>query len=184
MKCNHSRLIHGKHLTSRIVLVALSLLFLAVPQSRSASVEDQKKYQQVLEMYRSYTKKFPEVKDIPAKDAILQLNNKNTVFVDVRRADEQEISMIPRAITKQEFLDNLENYRDKNIIAYCTISYRSGKFAKAMAKKGISITNLEAGLLSWTHEDGPLHHDNREVNKLHVYGKKWNLVPKKIEAVY
>lgn len=184
MQCNYSHQNHATFLNYRIFLIALFLLLIVVPQSRSASVEDQKKHQQVLEMYRGYTKKFPKVKDIPAKDAIQQLDNKNTVFVDVRRANEQEISMIPRAITQQEFLDNLESYRDKNIIAYCTISYRSGKFAKAMAKKGVSITNLEAGLLSWVHEDGPLHHNNREVKKLHVYGKKWNLVPTKIEAVY
>ena len=184
MHCNCNQLNHTRYPLNLIFFVALTLLFLAIPQSHSASVEDQEKYQQVMEMYRNYTKKFPKVKDIPAKDAIQLLNSKDTVFVDIRSADEQGVSMIPRAITKQEFLDNLESYRDKNIIAYCTISYRSGKFAKAMAKKGVSITNLEAGLLSWVHEDGPLHHDNREVNTLHVYGKKWNLVPTRIEAIH
>ncbi len=171
--------------TLQKLLVFLVILFLLpVPSSQSASMEDEQKYSQVIRMYREYTQSFPKVADIPSKKAIELLNNSDTVFVDVRKVKEQKVSMIPGAITKKEFLDNLDRYHHKHIIAYCTISYRSGKFAKKMAQKGVSITNLEAGLLGWVHEGGPLFHENKEVNKLHVYGKKWNLAPAAIDVIF
>lgn len=173
-----------KQLTILTPLMLITLFLLPITPSKAATVEDEKKYQQVIKMYRDYTKKFPQVADIPASEAIPLLKSSETVFVDVRKAKEQEVSMIPGAVTKEEFLENLALYRDKRIIAYCTISYRSGKFAGKMAKKGVVITNLEAGLLGWVHEGGPLHSVRKKTNKLHVYGKKWNLAPAQIETVH
>ena len=172
-----------KYVTTLTSLMLMTLSLFPITASKANDVDEERKYQQVIEMYRDYAKKFPQVTDIPASEAIPLINSSETIFVDVRKAKEQEVSMIPGAVTREEFLNNLELYSNKRIIAYCTISYRSGKFASNMAKKGILITNLEAGLLGWVHKDGPLHRVNKETNKLHVYGKKWDLAPAEIETV-
>jgi len=92
--------------------------------------------------------------------------------------------MIPGAITEKQLLDHLDQYRDKRMIVYCTISYRSGKLADKLHKEGLSITNLKGGLLGWVHAGGPLVREGQEVRKLHVYGRKWDLAPDSIETVY
>lgn len=168
------------------VSIALLLALFGVSLTTDASQEssDEQLHQQALAMYGEYKKDFPQVKDINAETAIGLLSDPDVVFVDVRRRKEQAVSMIPGAITADEFKDHLEQYRDKRIITYCTISYRSGKLASRLMNKGISVTNLRAGLLGWVHAGGPLMDDSGATNGLHVYGRKWDIAPENIETQY
>jgi sodium/bile acid cotransporter 7 len=53
-----------------------------------------------------------------------------------------------------------------------------------MDEKGISVRNLEGGILAWTLEGGKVYDENgEETNRIHVYGKKWNYAPADYEAV-
>jgi sodium/bile acid cotransporter 7 len=167
-----------------ICSVAATLLFFITSTVQANTDEDKQKRDRAIAMYIEYTKDFPGVKDIASAEALQLVSRSDVVFVDVRKAKEQKVSMIPGAVTKEHFLKNLEEYRDKKIIAYCTISYRSGKFAEKMAKKGVSITNLQAGLLGWLHAHGPLTHEKAPATTLHVYGKTWDLAPSWITTVF
>ena len=168
-----------------VSIVLLSAVF-GAPLMTAASQEssDEKLHQQALVMYDEYKKDFQQVRDINAETAIGLLSDPDVVFVDVRRRKEQAVSMIPGAITADEFKDHLEQYRDKRIITYCTISYRSGKLASRLMNKGISVTNLRAGLLGWVHAGGPLIDDSGATNRLHVYGRKWDMAPENIATQY
>lgn len=154
------------------------------PSVSAASLNDAEKRQRVAAMYADYREDFPGIKEIDAEAAIALLSDPGVVFVDVRKPKEQAVSMIPGAITDTQFMDQLDQYRGKRVIVYCTISYRSGKLAAKLQKKGISVTNLKGGLLGWVHAGGPLAQQNQPVRKLHVYGRKWDLAPDTIETVY
>jgi rhodanese-related sulfurtransferase len=145
---------------------------------------DDAKLIKALSMYRDYKKSFPHVEDIRAGDAIMLLSDRDVVFVDVREPEEQAVSMIPGAITEEAFMADLDQYRYKRIIGYCTISYRSGKLARKLKKKGITMINLEAGLLGWVHAGGPIMQQQQPVHQIHVYGPKWDLAPEGIETIY
>jgi sodium/bile acid cotransporter 7 len=105
------------------------------------------------------------------------------IFVDVREPAEINVSMLPDAITREEFLKNPSRYKDVKIVAYCTISYRSGMFVKEMERKGIKISNLAGGLLAWVLEGGKVFDTHGETKRIHVYNKKWNYLPKGYEMV-
>lgn len=167
-----------------IFFSAAALFFLLVTCAQANTGEDEKKYEKVIAMYEDYAKSFPDVKDIDSKNALQLVSSSDVIFIDVRKDKEQEVSMVPGAITKEHFMKNLEQYRNKRVIAYCTIGYRSGKFAEKMEKKGVTVTNLQAGLLGWVHAHGPLVHGNNPTESLHVYGKTWDLAPSWITAVY
>jgi hypothetical protein len=47
------------------------------------------------------------------------------------------MNLLPGAITEKEFLKHPERYRDKVIIGYCTISYRSGKLAEKLGAEDL-----------------------------------------------
>ncbi|MGD9365616.1 MAG: rhodanese-like domain-containing protein [Desulfobacteraceae bacterium] len=168
------------------VLILMLMALSGIPASLFAAgpMSDAEKRELALNMYAEYQKKFPEVEDIAPDSAIKLLSDPDVVFVDVRKAEEQAVSMIPGAITKQVFTDHLERYRHKRVIAYCTISYRSGMLAAELKRKGISVINLRAGLLGWTHAGGPLVRQNRPVQRLHVFGRKWDLAPAAVDTVY
>ena len=165
------------------LLIGLSILPAPVTADNGESV-DELLLEKATTMYEKYSKSFPQVEDIDAEDAITLLDNEGVVFVDVRRRKEQAVSMIPGAITADQLTDDIESYRGKRIIAYCTISYRSGKLAARLMKDGLPVENLKAGLLGWTHAGGPLADDNGPTNRLHVYGRKWDLAPAGIETVH
>jgi rhodanese-related sulfurtransferase len=150
----------------------------------AASLSDAEKRQEVAAMYADYREDFPGIQEIDPERALKLREDLDVVFVDVRKPEEQAVSMIPGAVTSEVFLADTERFRGQRIIAYCTISYRSGKLAAKLNRKGITMVNLKGGLLGWVHAGGPLVRGNLPVTVLHVYGRKWDLAPAGIETVY
>ena len=150
----------------------------------SDDLSDRDKRQKVTDMYNGYKKQFPAVHDISAQKVMALMAEGNTVFIDIREPREQQVSMLPGAITEKEFINNPAKYKDAVKIAYCTISYRSGKFAQKLQKKGIPVYNLKGGILAWVHDGGKVYDLNGETHRIHVYGRKWNLGPKRYEAIW
>jgi rhodanese-related sulfurtransferase len=164
--------------------LALVLVMSHREVSAVPSATDAQKRNAVHEMYAGYKESFPEVTDITAKEAMeLLARKRKVVLVDVRTPEEQRVSMLPGAITRDELLSNLDAYRDHVIIGYCTISYRSGKLAQELRKKGNTMLNLKGGLLAWLHEGGKVYSQGRETRKVHVYGPKWDLAPARFQTV-
>ena len=143
---------------------------------------EQEKRDRIEKMYEEYTRSFAEVSDLSPHQAMDLMETQKVILVDVRRTEEQEISMLPGAVTTEDFLENLNEYEDKMVIGYCTISYRSGKLAKKLLKRGITMHNLRGGILAWTHDGGKVYDGQGETKRVHVYGRKWNLAPQDYEA--
>ncbi|MEN8688670.1 MAG: rhodanese-like domain-containing protein [Desulfobacterales bacterium] len=142
------------------------------------SLSDEQKKKVVYAMYADYKKDFAAVTDISPQRAMELLKKDDVVFIDTRKPAEMKVSMLPHAIAQNEFLSHPEKYAGKTVVGYCTVSYRSGVFAREMADKGISVRNLEGGILAWTLEGGKVYDENgKETNRIHVYGKKWNYAP-------
>jgi rhodanese-related sulfurtransferase len=119
--------------------------------------------------------KAPELKAI--------LDDTNLILIDVRQPKELEVSMLPHALSTAQFA---ARYRHgipagKRIVVYCTIGYRSGKYAEELAKMGIKSESLEGGILMWSFAGGKLLCKNTrdewvETNRIHVYDAEWNIV--------
>ena len=150
----------------------------------SESLTDAAKKRKIDEMYEGYKKHFPDVKDFSAGQVLQLMDREKVVFVDIRKTKEQTVSMIPGAITELEFMRNPSVYRDHIVIGYCTIGSRSGKLARKLKKKGISMFNMRGGILAWLHAGGIVHKDGNPVNRVHVYGSRWNLAPLAIKSVW
>jgi sodium/bile acid cotransporter 7 len=148
------------------------------------NMSDSEKRDKIEAMYQSYKKDFPGVPDIQISDAMRLLQEGKALFIDVREEKEQEVSMLPGAVTEKQFLKNPGKYRDRTLVGYCTISYRSGKLAEKLNAQGITLLNLKGGLLAWVHAGGKVYDQSGETKRIHVYGKKWNLGPRDYEAVW
>ncbi len=152
-------------------------------QAEDALSDDEKRLK-VEAMYRDYKRNFAGVTDITPAEAMELLRAGRAVFVDVREEKEQKVSMLPGAVTEQEFLQHPERYRDKVVIGYCTISYRSGVLAEKLKARGMTMLNLEGGMLAWLHAGGKIYDRAGETRRMHVYGRKWNLAPRDVEAIW
>jgi len=71
------------------------------------TMSDDQKREQIEKMYRKYERKFPEVTSISVAELQelqeLQEDDTPIVIVDVREPKEYAVSMIPNAITAEEF---------------------------------------------------------------------------------
>jgi sodium/bile acid cotransporter 7 len=171
------------------LLAALVLAATFVPGPALLSCDpagDEKRREKIDEMYAGYKgKSFPGVIDIEPRLAMDLTGRTPVLFVDVRPPEERSVSGIQGAVPQEQFLVNVEAYRDHIIIGYCTISYRSGELARElMNKQGLTMYNLRGGLLGWVHDGGKLFDSQGETKRIHVYGRKWNLAPSDYEAVW
>lgn len=149
-----------------------------------APTTDEARQARIAEMYAEYRAEFPGVGEVEPSEAKGWLDRDDVVFVDVREPAEQAVSMVPGALTDEQFAARKDTLRDKTIVTYCTIGYRSGKLAAALQSEGFTVRNLAGSLLAWTHAGGPLEHEGEPVKALHVYGKRWDLARRDHRAVW
>lgn len=167
-----------------ISFVIIILLTASSPARAGTDLTDEEKKTIVYAMYRDYQKKdFPDVPDIHPKQAMVLVRDGKVVFVDTRSQSEMNISMLPDSISQETFLNHPEKYRDKTVITYCTISYRSGKFAQEMKKQNVPVYNLAGGILAWVLEGGKIYNKTGETKQIHVYGENWDYPANGYESV-
>ncbi len=145
------------------------------------TLDKSEKVKEINRQFEEYRQSFLSVKNIlPSEADVL----KDTIYVDVREDKEIKVSMIPNAITMKEFSLNEDQFKDKNIVVYCTIGYRSGLFTKKLLDKGFSAFNLKGGVLMWSHADKEFTSNGKPTKKVHVYGGTWDLVNDGYTSVY
>ncbi len=132
-----------------------------------------------------------DVPIIKAEELMEWEKQDSVILIDVREAKEQKVSMLPNALSTKEFA---EKYRKglpdaAKIVVYCTIGYRSGKYAEELQSKGIKAYNLMGGVLAWSHAHGSfLTRDTAgkldTTLEVHVYSKEWNFLSPDYKAIY
>lgn len=137
-------------------------------------------------MYAEYKAEFPEVADVTPAELEALRTMDDAVVVDVRTPKERAVSMIPGAISEEEFAAQKEEFRDRPVIAHCTIGYRSGIFAEGLAADGFTTYNLAGSILAWVHAGYPVVDPvtGEAIKRVHTYGPEWNLLPEDYEAVW
>jgi rhodanese-related sulfurtransferase len=135
-------------------------------------VKDKKFDQKILSMI-SRTIPVIGVKDLK--------NIKDEVIIfDARKREEYEISHIPGAqfIGYKEFSsEQLSNIpKERKIILYCSIGYRSEKIGEKLHKLGYTnVYNLYGSIFEWANRGYPLLDDNgNTVQKVHTYNHSWS----------
>lgn len=170
----------------RVILVAFLLGNLGC-QPKIIPHSNAEKRSLITAMYQQYAREFPQVTAITVEQLrSLQQQGQDIVLVDVRSPEERAVSMIPTAITQAEFEQNLAHYINSKaiVVAYCTIGYRSGKYVDQLRKQGINILNLEGSLLAWSHIQGELTNTTGSTDKIHVFGRQWQLTADSYQPVW
>ncbi|KAJ1638958.1 hypothetical protein T492DRAFT_940479 [Pavlovales sp. CCMP2436] len=129
--------------------------------------------------------------ELIGRTGIEELGAAHVVLVDCRTAAERAVSVIPHAISRDEF----ERTRGaeaalaakQTVVPYCTVGMRSGSYARQLiseyADRGLAVKNGE-GVLLWSIEGGKLEGpDGAETLRLHTFGPEFRVVRLEIEAV-
>jgi rhodanese-related sulfurtransferase len=128
------------------------------------------------------------VKEISVKEAAAL--HGEAIFLDSRAKKEYDVSHIKGAkwIGYDEFNPNsLKNIaKDKQIIVYCSVGYRSEKITSKLNKLGYNnVSNLYGGIFEWVNQ-GEKVYDNQEVTtlKVHTYNEDWSKWLKRGVKIY
>ena len=136
-------------------------------------------------LYQGYRKGFPAVNEVSPQGVLDLQNASPTVLVDVRTLEEQAVSMLPGAITRDAFEAARDVYADQTVVTYCTIGARSGVYADELRREGVEVFNLKGSILSWTQAGLPLvDGEGHDTTRVHTYGSQWELLGEGYEAVY
>ncbi len=142
------------------------------------------KQEKIDTLYQKLTGDFDDVSEMTVRELQDFPDEKQILIVDVRPDQERNISIIPGAISKEEFEKHSDLYKVKPIVVYCTIGYRSAKYAKELYQQGFQVMNLVGGILSWSHIQGELINNTGETSQVHIYKKKFQLVADGYQAVW
>jgi rhodanese-related sulfurtransferase len=156
----------------RIAFVAQAVAgwlgFAEVPSDPAARAE------RVEALYQQARADFPDVTE--ARAATLVADPAGVVWVDVRPPVERAISTIPGAVPAEEIEADPAAWSGRRLVAYCTVGYRSGRWAKARAADGLQVENLAGGVLAWSWAGGAFARGDATTTEVHVYGPAWDLL--------
>lgn len=110
----------------------------------------------------------------------LEKNYNNYTILDAREINEFQISHLKNAV--HVGYNNFDSdtiskriSKDKPVVVYCSIGYRSEKIAEQLKLKGYIVYNLYGGIFQWKNKHNiVIDTSNIETNKVHCYNKKWS----------
>ncbi len=168
-------------------LSRLLLLLLLLTAAGSGTAQAGTRLEHVLQMYRQYQQDaFPGVPDLSAADAMKAIGKRQFLILDVRSDEERRVSILPGATDLGSWRAHRRQWQGRPVLAYCTIGYRSGRYTRKLRREGIEAYNLAGGILAWAHAGGPVvdGRTGRPTHRVHVYGRKWNLLPPGWEGIW
>ena len=116
-------------------------------------------------------KEFPNVKSIGTAE--LGKAEPRPVLLDVRTAAEFDMSHLAGARRVDPDAATVALPKDTPIVTYCSVGYRSAKFALRLKDAGFTdVRNLEGSIFQWANEGRPIEPGA----KVHPYDKKWGVL--------
>lgn len=128
--------------------------------------------------------------DIEEIDVAECIELDNPILIDSRSKEEYEVSHIKNAIWvgfKDPDMDKVKELdRDRKVVVYCSVGYRSEKIAQNLIDMGFNdVLNLYGGIFEWVNQDQPVvDQSGKPTKKVHAYNKMWGFWLDKGEKVY
>ncbi|MCH9646760.1 MAG: rhodanese-like domain-containing protein [Deltaproteobacteria bacterium] len=134
--------------------------------------------------------RYPEVSQISVEKLQAELSEsaENIILLDAREAREFEVSHLPTArlatdlqMAKQQ-LAGLPSegapedlgLKDRKIVIYCSVGYRSSALAQKLTEAGYgNVHNLEGSIFAWANGGLPVYREERGVQQVHPYDENW-----------
>ncbi|MEA5452155.1 rhodanese-like domain-containing protein [Leptolyngbya sp. CCNP1308] len=122
---------------------------------------------------------FPEVPTLTTQqlaDWLSQGNAPSPILLDVRRDDEFAVSHLPEAhrAANLEAALALELDRDRPLVAYCSVGYRSARLVAQLQGLGYSeVYNLAGSIFQWANQGRSLVGQGQPQAQVHPYSPLW-----------
>ena len=128
---------------------------------------------------------FPTVRRIDSQQLAQWLGDAHRVqpaLLDVRTKEEYDVSHIHGAqrVEPGSSVTLIAIPREKPIVTYCSVGYRSAAFAKTLQDAGFKdVQNLTGSIFDWANKGFPIERQGQPVKKVHPYNNRWGSLLKK-----
>jgi rhodanese-related sulfurtransferase len=128
---------------------------------------------------RKIEDEYPDVSMISSDQLLLRIgaaSDERPLLIDVREADEFNVSHLPGALHLQTGQAIAELVRDTEapIVVYCSVGYRSAGVADELQALGYSnVLNLQHSIFEWANRDLPLLNGAGETDLVHPFNRAW-----------
>ncbi len=175
----------GGVLPALATVVFLVLIRCAPGPGPVGTSTNEEKRAKIEAMYEEFQPDFPDAEEIDVEGFLKLQARGEVLLVDVREHDERAISTIPGSISKEAFEEIADDLADVPVVVHCTIGYRSARYVESLKARGVHAYNLKGSILSWVHAGQPVVDlEGNETKRVHVYGKRWDLLPEGYEALW
>ncbi len=124
---------------------------------------------------------FPDVPTLTTDSLAARLADSTAprpLLLDARSAEEYAVSHLPGARRVSPTPDSIAGLdtlsRDRPIVVYCSVGYRSARVTTHLRSQGFSnVRNLEGSLFRWANEGRPVVRNGTPVQAVHPYDATW-----------
>jgi len=111
------------------------------------------------------------------------------LFLDAREPREFEVSHLAGALPVGYDHFDLQSVqqvpRDRQIVVYCSVGYRSEKIAERLRAAGFTnVANLYGGIFEWVNQGHSVVDDKGPTQQVHAFDKTWGVWLRKGKKVY
>ena len=102
--------------------------------------------------------------------------SENVVLVDVRDAEEYEVSHIPGALHIQDLsiLQTFIEGQSNEVVLYCSVGYRSAELVRQLQAQGVDgVSNFAGSIFDWANHGHPLTNGSQPADTVHPYNWFW-----------
>lgn len=125
-------------------------------------------------------RRFPSVQEISTADLAdwLAQETAQPVLIDARRPAEYAVSHLPEAVQAKsvEAVEAAGVSKDRPIVVYCSVGYRSARLGEKLQAAGYQVMNLEGSLFQWANEGRLLQSAGGPTRQAHPYSRLWGLL--------
>lgn len=163
---------------------ALALLLLTLATAAAYGQVQSSAYRLMLKKLLSHTVPEMQVQQLAA-------DTSGVLLLDAREPKEFAVSHLTGAlhVGYDDFKltampDSLA--KDRPIVVYCSVGYRSEKVAEQLRAAGYSqVSNLYGGIFEWVNQGNPVVDSRGSVTqRVHAYSRTWGVWLKKGKKVY
>ena len=121
---------------------------------------------------------YSKVPGISLREFLRRSEQEEWSIVDVRSRWEQQVSIIPGALSVGEFEVSIDRHKNNQVLVYCVAGCQSGAYARKLRKRGLDAYSLWGGILAWALDGRPFVTLNEEPTRdVPISGKLREALP-------
>ncbi|TAK33316.1 MAG: rhodanese-like domain-containing protein [Myxococcaceae bacterium] len=128
-------------------------------------------------------RRFPEVRriDAGALAAAMSVGGATApLLLDTRTEAEFAVSHLRGALRldpSRPLRAQVGDRRERPIVVYCSVGYRSAIVARSLAQVGVrDVQNLDGGIFAWANEGRAVFRNGEPVREVHPYDAVWGVL--------